>query len=102
MILLSAKGPHPMNISIREFAQNLLTALDSPRRSGLDSALDSLPTVGATGAQDTHREEQFDILLAIAEDLRFSARAPAGTNTSSGRQAAITDILRQLSVDSRV
>ena len=91
-----------MNISIRECAQNLLTALDSPRRSGMDSALESLSDAAATGAHDTHREEQFDILLAIAEDLRFSARDSARTDTSSGRQAAITDILRQLSVDARV
>ena len=83
---------------IRECAHNLLTALNSPRNMELDSALESLSMVGHAGALDTHREEQFDILFTIAEDLRRTSRPTGPVNCAPGRRAAITDILRQLSL----
>lgn len=91
-----------MNISIHECAQNLLTALNSPENSKLHNALDSLPTASGADPRDTHSQEQFDILFAVADDLRQAASLHPPVPNAPGRRAAITDILRQLSLNAPI
>ncbi len=102
MILMSVIGTHPMNTSIRNCAQNLLTALDSPQHSGLASALDSLPVARSSESFDTYCEEQVDILIAVADALKHTASPSPSSGKSPVRMAAISDILRQLSADQQV